>query len=155
MKSNEIRTSGLGGYKPDRGGAGLTQGAVLGVVKNNIDPSHSGKIDVYIPTFAGAPDDPNAWRRDVRPLSPWYGSGGKGDPRGGGDKAGNGSFINNPQSYGFATGSPEIGSTVMCLFVEGRPDQGYYIGAVPEIGLQHMVPAVSAAVYMFLRYVVS
>jgi hypothetical protein len=146
MLNNDIRTSGTGHYKQNRGGAALTTGAVLGVVKNNIDPTHSGMIDVYIAAFGGSnPDDPDSWRRGLRPIRPWSGSGGSGDPRSGGDKAGTGNFINNPQSYGFASGSPEVGTVVLCLFIEGKPDQGYYIGTAPEVGLQHNIPAVAAA----------
>ncbi len=34
-------------YKDDRGGGNIIPSAVLGIVKNNIDPTRSGKIEVY------------------------------------------------------------------------------------------------------------
>jgi hypothetical protein len=40
---------------------------------------------------------------------------------------------------------PDIGVTVVCIFINGDRDQGYYIGVVPEQGINHMIPAIGAA----------
>jgi hypothetical protein len=34
---------------------------------------------------------------------------------------------------------------VVCIFINGDRDQGYYIGVVPEQGINHMIPAIGAA----------
>ena len=39
---------------------------------------------------------------------------------------------------------PDLGVKVMCFFVGGDPNEGYYIGAVPEPGYTHMIPAIGA-----------
>jgi hypothetical protein len=38
-----------------------------------------------------------------------------------------------------------VGVTVVCIFINGDRDQGYYIGVVPEQGINHMIPAIGAA----------
>jgi hypothetical protein len=35
-------------YESDRGGATLISEAVIGIVKNNVDDTHSGMVEVYI-----------------------------------------------------------------------------------------------------------
>jgi hypothetical protein len=39
---------------------------------------------------------------------------------------------------------PDVGVTVICIFVNGDRSQGFYIGVVPEQGLGHMVPAIGS-----------
>jgi hypothetical protein len=40
---------------------------------------------------------------------------------------------------------PDIGTEVLCFFVEGDPSQGYYVGCVINNALNHMIPAIGAA----------
>ena len=45
---------------PEAGAANIRSVPVLGVVKNNIDPVRSGRIQVYISDFGSdSPDDPS------------------------------------------------------------------------------------------------
>jgi hypothetical protein len=125
-------------YKTDRGGTPIPPGAYIGVVKNNVDSSRTGKLQVYIQQFGG-PDASNSqtWST-VSYCPPFYGS----TPAG--SKAGTGAFEQgNPQSYGMWFTPPDIGVQVLCLFVAGEPT-GYYIGCVPTQGINHMVPAIGA-----------
>jgi hypothetical protein len=39
---------------------------------------------------------------------------------------------------------PDIGVQVLCFFVNGDPNQGYYVGCIPSPGQNHMVPAIGA-----------
>jgi hypothetical protein len=41
--------------------------------------------------------------------------------------------------------TPDIGTQVLCFFVEGDPSQGYYVGCVIQDNLNHMLPAIGAA----------
>ena len=50
----------------------------------------------------------------------------------------------NPTSYGMWFTPPDIGLTVICIFVNGDRSQGFYIGVVPEQGLGNMVPAIGS-----------
>jgi len=48
-------------------------------------------------------------------------------------------------SYGMWFVPPDIGVTVLVIFVEGDPDQCYWIGCVPAFGANHMVPAIASS----------
>jgi len=128
-------------YKFDRGGMPTEFGPFIGVVKNNIDAARSGRLQVYIEQFAGKnPNDKNLWRT-VMYVPPFYGV----TPRNNATtSAGAGNYKGNQQSYGMWFTPPDIGVKVICFFVEGDPNQGYYIGCVPEPGVSHMIPAVGA-----------
>jgi len=127
-------------YKTDRGGMPVPPGAYIGIVKNNVDPGRSGKLQVYIQQFGG-PDSNNqkSWST-VSYCPPFYGS----TPAGA--SAGTGAFEQgNPQSYGMWFTPPDIGTQVLCLFVAGEPT-GYYVGCVPSQGITHMIPAIGSVV---------
>lgn len=127
-------------YKQDRGGVPAQSGPVIGVVKNNIDPTRSGRLQVYIKQFAnGAENDDNKWIT-VNYLPPFYGA----TPPGNSAKTGTGKYPGNQNSYGMWFTPPDIGVSVICIFVNGDRTQGYYIGVVPYGGVSHMVPAIGA-----------
>lgn len=147
MAEDTIKKSGTKpSFKDDRGGGVLIPHPVIGVVKDNIDTTHSGRIRVYIARFGGSdPSDPKQWRT-VKYLSPWFGTIAPNfDVYDGPDKTGTGKYVGNPHSYGFWATAPDIGSNVICIFVDGNPQDGYYVGCVPYPGLTHMVPAIGAA----------
>lgn len=141
MPENIQRTRGRGqGYKFDRGGTPTEFGPFIGEVKNNVDSIRSGRLQVFIEQFAGDnPDDSSLWRT-VSYVPPFYGS-----VMQSGTDTGDGSFVGNPQSYGMWFTPPDIGTLVICFFVAGDPNQGYYIGCVPDPGLNHMIPAIGAS----------
>jgi hypothetical protein len=126
-------------YKFDRGGSPTEFGPFIGRVTNNIDPTRQGRLQVYIEQFAGpSPDDPSLWRT-VSYCPPFYGA----TPKGG--SAGTGTYLNgNQQSYGMWFTPPDIGVSVLCFFVEGDPNQGFYVGCIPEQGINHMIPAIGS-----------
>lgn len=147
MAEDTIRNSGTKpGFKDDRGGGVLIPHPVIAIVKDNIDPTHSGRIRVYIARFGGSdPSDQKQWRT-VKYLSPWFGTIAPNfDVYDGPDKTGLGKYVGNPHSYGFWATAPDIGSKVICIFIDGNPQDGYYVGCVPYAGLTHMVPAIGAA----------
>jgi hypothetical protein len=125
-------------YKQDRGGMPVPPGAYIGIVKNNVDPSRSGKLQVYIQQFGGPDSNNNKSWSTVSYCPPFYGS----TPAGAG--AGTGAFYQgNPQSYGMWFTPPDVGVQVLCLFVAGEPT-GYYVGCIPAQGITHMVPAIGS-----------
>jgi hypothetical protein len=126
-------------YKMDRGGMPAEMGPFIGLVKNNVDPTRSGRLQVYIELFGGNnPDDQSLWRT-VNYCPPFYGA----TPAGAG--AGTGKFEQgNPQSYGMWFTPPDIGVQVLCFFVGGDPSQGYYVGCIPDQGIIHMIPAIGS-----------
>ncbi len=147
MAEDIVKKSGtLKGYQDDRGGGTLIPHPVIGIVKDNIDPTHSGRIKVYVARFGNSnPNDSKSWIT-VKYLSPYFGTiAPKYDVRAGTDNTGPGKFLGNPHSYGFWASAPDIGSQVICVFINGNPQDGYYIGCAPQIGLSHMVPAIGAS----------
>ena len=141
MSENIQRSTGQPkSYKFDRGGMPTEFGPFIGVVKNNIDPTRQSRLQVYIEQFGGSnPDDPSQWRT-VSYCPPFYGA----TPKSG-TSAGTGNFApGNQMSYGMWFTPPDIGVQVMCFFVAGDPNQGYYLGCVPEQGINHMIPAIGA-----------
>jgi hypothetical protein len=141
MSDNIQRSRGRGqGYKFDRGGNPAEFGPFIGEVKNNVDSNRSGRLQVYIEQFGGEdPDDTSLWRT-VSYVPPFYGSVAQS-----GTDTGTGDYVGNTQSYGMWFTPPDIGTSVMCFFVEGDPDKGYYIGSIIEDSLNHMLPAIGAA----------
>lgn len=141
MSENVQRSQGRGqGYKFDRGGMPAEFGPFIGVVKNNIDPTRAGRLQVYIEQFAGGdPSDASLWRT-VSYIPPFYGS----TPQSG-TSAGTGTYVGNPNSYGMWFTPPDLETKVICFFVAGDAAQGYYIGCVPDPGLTHMTPAIGAS----------
>jgi hypothetical protein len=126
-------------FDQDRGGLPGSSGPYIGEVRNNNDPTRMGRLQVYIETFGG-PDKNNQdlWRT-VSYCTPFYGA----TPKGG--SAGTGTFLDgNQQSYGMWFTPPDIGTQVLCFFVNDDPGNGYYIGCLPENGIVHMIPAIGA-----------
>ena len=141
MPDNIVRSGGRPKeYKLDRGGVAAEMGPFVGIVKNNVDPARLGRLQVYIDVFGGPnPEDDSLWRT-VRYLPPFYGVT---PPVGSG--VGTGSYLGNQQSYGMWFTSPDVGTQVLCFFVNGDPLLGYYVGCIPDEGVIHMLPAVGAS----------
>jgi len=153
MAENTQRSTGQpAGFQLDRGGMASQTGPFVGTVVNNSDSTRSGRLQVYIETFAGpAPKGLPVWNTDkslwrtVRYLSPFYGS----TPPVSGVKGpvdNPGKFLqSNPHSYGMWFTPPDLGTEVLCFFAEGDPNKGYYLGCIIDTGITHMIPAVGAS----------
>lgn len=129
--------------RPESGGANVKNYPIIGVVKDNIDPTRAGRIKVALQDGKGAVD-PNSsgnWVT-VQYLSTFFGTIGSSSGEGAEDY---GSYKNNPTSYGQWQAPPDIGTKVVCIFVNGDLNAGYYIGAIPEPEALHMVPAIGAS----------
>jgi len=128
-------------YKQDRGGTPAEYGPYLGVVKNNVDPTRQGRLQVYIEAFGGAGGgkEESKWTT-VSYMPPFYGA----TPPGNSAKEGTGKYPGNQNSYGMWFTPPDVGVTVVCIFANGDRSQGFYIGVVPQGGINHMVPAIGA-----------
>ena len=131
-------------YKMDRGGVPAEFGPFSGVVMSTVDPTRSGRLRVYIEAFVdggeGAMQDESKWTT-VSYMPPFYGS----TPvQGAGNTGNNGAYPGNQNSYGMWFTPPDVGVTVMCIFVNGDRSQGFYIGTIPDQGLGRMVPAIGS-----------
>lgn len=126
--------------QPTAGGAVVRATPIFGVVKDNIDANRSGALRVYISDMSGNnPEDSSSWVT-VNYMSPFFGFTAGSPPN-----TGWGGYVENSASYGMWTSSPDVGTTVICIFVNGDPNYGYWIGCVPEPEKLYMVPAVGGA----------
>lgn len=142
MAENINRGLGRGsGYQLNKGGVVTESGPFVGIVKNNIDPTRSGRIQVYIETYGGDETDSATWRT-LNYLSPFMGVTNQNNLNYG--TQGTGDF-GNRQSYGMWFSAPDVGTKILCFFANGDPNQGYYLGSVMEPGIGHMIPAIGAS----------
>ena len=122
--------------KPDAGGGVIRSEPVFGVVKDNVDSTRSGRLQVYIADFgAPNPNDSGSWTT-VSYMSPFYGVTSPTGPQ-----TGYGTYVQNPHSYGIWNSPPDIGTTVICIFINGDMNYGFWIGCVPKPEALTMVPA--------------
>ena len=143
MAENNFKPRGqIKQSKPDAGGGVLRNLPVIGIVKNNIDDTHAGRIDVYVADFGGVdPDDSSNWTT-INYMSPFFGS----TPASAGSNSTDyGTYETNPSSYGMWFSPPDIGSKVVCIFINGDSNYGYYIGGILEPELLQMIPAIGSS----------
>jgi len=142
MADNVIRSRGRpGNFKSNRGGIPNEPGPWIGTVMNNHDPARIGRVQVYIPEFGDGDMNDSATWRTVRYMSPFFGN----TPHAGTSEGTGSSIEGNPNSYGMWFTVPDKGVQVLCFFVGGDANQGYYMGCIPDPDYMHMVPAVGAS----------
>lgn len=112
-------------------------GPFLAEVTNHLDPTYMGSLEVAI--IKGLPNDVSTQADTyiVKYLSPFYGVT---SARFEGTNASD--FNDVQKSYGMWFVPPDVGTTVMVIFLDGDPNQGYWIGCVPDIFQNHMVPGI-------------
>lgn len=120
-------------------GVKLDSGPYIGIVKNNLDPARSGRLQVYIADFGGnSEDDPSFWKT-VSYASPYYGHTSQPIQKNA-DKTEN-NMISVEHTYGMWMIPPDTNSQVLCTFVAGDPDRGYWFACVNENLAHSMLPA--------------
>lgn len=141
MSDNIQRGQGRGqNYRFDRGGVPAEFGPFIGKVKKNVDPTRSGTVWVYIDAFSGPDEEDESLWRKVRYAPPFFGIT---PPTGTSDGAG--TYPGNQLSYGMWFTGPDLGTELLCFFVDGDKDKGYYFGCRIDTGMTHMVPAIGAS----------
>jgi len=127
-------------YKPDRGGVPAEFGPFYGIVKNTTDSARSGRVQVYINAFSNNNEDDSSNWTTVSYMPQFFGSTPNNPPN-----TGIGTYTDgNSNSYGMWFTPPDVGITVLCVFVNGDRSQGFYIGVAPDQSTGHMVPAIGA-----------
>jgi hypothetical protein len=113
---------------------------------STVDPARFGRLRVYIDAFNdGGPagmQDESKWTT-VSYMPMFFGSTPPLSANNGSTDIGK--YPGNPNSYGMWFTPPDVGITVICIFVNGDRNQGYYIGAAPDDAIGHMVPGVGAS----------
>jgi hypothetical protein len=115
----------------------------VGIVKNNLDPTRSGRLQVYIPDLGGDPDNENRWRT-VGYASPFMGY----TPqtlRSTDRPSQANTFDEAPHTYGMWMVPPDIGVEVIVIFVAGDPNRGYWLACVNSNLSHHMLPGLAGS----------
>lgn len=119
--------------------SGLGSGIYLAKVVSHLDPSFMGSLEVTLLRRQGNSIGDDNQTYVVRYASPFYGS--TAFEFMGTNKA---DFNDTQKSYGMWFVPPDIGVTVMVVFVDGDPAQGYWLACVPGRFINQMVPGLAS-----------
>jgi hypothetical protein len=117
-----------------------TPGPFLAEITNHLDSTYMGGIEVAL--IKGIPNSVYQQEQTfvVRYLNPFYGVTSiryeGNDPK---------EFNDVQKSYGMWMVPPDVGTIVMVIFIDGDPNQGYWIGCVQDEYQNHMVPGIAAS----------
>ena len=112
-------------------------GPFLARVVSNLDPTYMGILEVEILRPVGATSSETQLHQ-VKYLSPFYGITSV-------DFAGpNNDYQDTQKSYGMWMVPPDVGTTVMVVFVNGDPKRGYWMGCVVDDSMNFMMPGLAA-----------
>lgn len=109
----------------------------LGIVMDNRDPTHSGKLKVWIEGSQSDRDSKDGWI-EVKYLAPFAGRT-PGVP-------GANSYKQYPKGYGFWAVPPDVGCTVAIMFKQGRIFDGYWFACLYDDRMNTMVPGMATQV---------
>jgi len=116
-------------------------GVLLAKVVSHLDPSYMGTLEVELLSEVGSTPRTATQLRKVKYLSPFMGAtaiefAGKDD-----------NYGNTQKSYGMWMIPPDVGTTVMVVFVQGDPKRGYWIGCVQDNDMNFMIPGYAATTF--------
>jgi hypothetical protein len=111
------------------------------VVTSHLDGKYSGTLEVELLKSLDPSNDSKSesQRIQVKYLSPFYGVT---SPDG---VTKNADYASSQQSYGMWFIPPDVGNTVLVIFVEGNVNKGYWIGCVQAENQNFMIPDGRAA----------
>ena len=115
----------------------------IGIVKNNLDPTRSGRLQVWIPDLGGQPDESSNWRT-VSYASPFMGTTDIASKYADKPNTDN-KFRNVPHTYGMWMVPPDVGVEVIVIFIAGDPLRGYFIACVNSHVSRHMMPGMASS----------
>jgi predicted chitinase len=115
-------------------------GPFLAEITNHLDPTYMGSLEVSLIKNLQNSIDNQEDTYIVRYLSPFYGVT---SIRYEGNNSS--SFNDVQKSYGWWAVPPDVGTVVMVIFIDGDPNQGYWMGCVQDQFQNHMVPGIAAS----------
>ena len=119
-------------------------GPYIGFVKGTADVNRMGRLDVFIPELQDQWDNNDDTPLSERTITVEYCS-----PFAGQtpyvDTSDKGGFGATQKSYGFWMVPPDVETKVLVMFAGGNINNGYWIGCIPEIGVNHMTPGIAAS----------
>jgi len=114
-------------------------GPFLAEVTNHLDPTYMGALEVALVKGMPSITKKQGETYVVKYLSPFSGVTSVryegNNPK---------DFNDVQKSYGMWMIPPDIGTTVMVIFIDGDPNQGYWMGCVSDAFQNHMIPGIAA-----------
>ena len=117
-----------------------SSGPYLGVVTNHLDPTYMGGLEVSLVKASMGEINLQNETFIVKQMTPFYGV----TPISA-EGTNSADFQDVQKSYGMWFVPPDLGTTVMCIFIDGDPNQGYWMGCIPDPFQNHMVPGIAAS----------
>ena len=118
----------------------ISPGPYLAKVVNHLDPTYMGGLEVTIIKAIPGLSETQSSNVIVKYCSPFFGqTSSKFEGNNSAD------FNDVQKSYGFWMVPPDIGATVMVMFIEGDINQGYWFGCVPDTYQNQMTPGIAAS----------
>lgn len=118
----------------------LGSGPLLAKVVSHADPSFMGGLEVTLLRDEGNKVGDINQTYVVRCATPFYGS--TAFEFMGQNKA---DFNDTQKSYGMWFVPPDVGVTVMVLFIDGNPADGYWIACIPSRFANSMIPGIGSS----------
>jgi len=115
-------------------------GPYIGIVKGNTDPTRMGRLSVLIPSMAKTSSGNEDQLITCEYLSPFYGA--KGIKY---SIPGSTEYQHSQHSYGFWAVPPDLETTVLVIFAEGKMNQAFWIGCVQDPYTNHMTPGIASS----------
>jgi hypothetical protein len=116
----------------------LGSGPHLARIISHIDPKFMGGLEVELLRPVGNLPGRTGNTIPVKYLSPFYGV------TSAAHCGRNDNYNDTQKSYGFWAVPPDPGTLVMVIFVDGKINQGYWIGCVQDEYMNFMVPGLAA-----------
>lgn len=118
----------------------LGTGIYIGRIISHLDPSYMGALEVVLLRSDGNRVGDMNQTYVVQCAMPFFGN--TAFEFMGTNKA---DYNDTQKSYGMWFVPPDIGVTVLCMFVDGNPADGYWIGCVPGRFVNNMVPGIAGS----------
>lgn len=125
----------------------LGNGVYMARIVGHLDPTYMGGLEVTLLRDDGNAINDNTQTYMVKYASPFYGVTGY-DFQGSNTASKNGTqagFDDTQKSYGMCFVPPDVGATVLVLFVEGNAAEGYWFACVQDRFANHMVPGIATS----------
>lgn len=112
-------------------------GPFLATVVGHQDPTYMGILEVEILRPTGNTSEETSIAQ-VKYMSPFYGV------TSASHLGQNNDYSSTQKSYGWWAVPPDVGTTVIVIFIDGDPRRGFWLGCVADEGMNFMVPGLAA-----------
>ncbi len=111
---------------------------MLAKVVSHLDPKYMGSLEVELLRQVGNDDKAEGQLRIVKYASPFMGTT---DVEFNNEEN---TYNGTQKSYGFWMVPPDVGATVIVIFIDGDPKKGYWLACVQDLSMNFMTPGYAA-----------